>query len=131
MLGTHGNDGRLDLVPCCFALVDVDPSRAGEIVGSEVVTAVDHKPKRTTRLARLANIDRDPSASFLVDHRDPNDWSQLWWVRVSGKARVIDSGDRWTRSIDALVDKYPAYQEQRPEGPAILLTVERWAGWSA
>jgi len=134
VLATHGADDRLDLVPCCFALIDLDPvdGHGGEARNEviEVVSAVDHKPKRSSRLARLVNIERNSNASMLVDHRDAKDWSQLWWVRVAGTARVVDRGDEWSSAVDALVAKYAQYREVPPTGPAIRLRIERWAGWA-
>ena len=95
-----------------------------------VVTAVDHKPKRHQRLARLDNIARNPSVSMLVDERSA-DWSGLWWVRLDGAATVVDEGSDHTRAVDALVARYRQYQERRPTGPAILIRPARWQGWAA
>ena len=119
VLATHGPGRRLDLVPCCFA-----------IDGEEIVSAVDHKPKRTARLARLENIERDPTVGFLVDHRDAEDWSKLWWVKAEGVAVVVDDGPEHVRAVDALVAKYAQYRERRPTGPAIRIRVVRWTGWT-
>lgn len=130
VLATHGRGERLDLVPCCFALLDMGLGPDGDSL-VELVSAVDHKPKSTSRLARLANIERNANASLIVDHRDLEDWSKLWWVRVSGAARVVVGGDEWSKAIEALVDKYANYQERAPEGPVIRLTIERWAGWGS
>lgn len=123
VLGTAGDGGRLDLVPCCFAVDDRTGSRP------ELVTAIDHKPKSTSRLARLANIERDPTVTLLVDHRDPHDWSTLWWIRMQGRGRVVEDGAAHRSAIDALVAKYPQYVDWPPAGPAIRIAVERWAGW--
>ena len=122
VLATHGPEDRLDLVPCCFAF-----DRSG--LDLEVVTAVDHKPKRSAKLARLTNIARKSQVTLLVDHRDPTDWSQLWWVRVHGQARVLEEGAEWTTAIDALVEKYEQYRQVRPTGPAIRIRPDRWVGW--
>ena len=99
------------------------------VVGSAVVHAVDHKPKATRALARVEDIRRDPRASLLVDHYD-EDWSQLWWVRADGAARVLDATEA-TEAIDALVGKYPQYAERRPDGPVVVLDVQRISGWEA
>jgi PPOX class probable F420-dependent enzyme len=123
VLATHGAGRRLDLVPCCFAL----DASAGH---PEVVTAVDHKPKRHKRLARLVNVERDPNVTLLVDHRDPDDWSQLWWVRVHGLARVVVAGPEHEAAVAALARKYAQYRDRPPLGPAIRVTPERWSGWS-
>ena len=48
---------------------------------------------------------------MLLDHYD-DDWSQLWWVRVRGRAVVHDAGDpAATPALDALVAKYEQYRE--------------------
>jgi PPOX class probable F420-dependent enzyme len=99
------------------------------VVGSAIVHAVDHKPKATRELARVADIRRDPRVSLLVDHYD-DDWSRLWWVRADGTARVLDAAEA-TTAIDALVEKYPQYAGRRPEGPVVVLDVERVSGWQA
>jgi len=122
VLGTRGPEGRVDLVPVTFAVLD-DP-----VLGEVVIHAVDHKPKSTRRLQRLANLAHDPQASLLVDHYD-DDWSALWWVRAEGRGRVVDDGDPAWR--EALAARYGAYREQSPVGPWVAMTVERWSGWSA
>ena len=66
-----------------------------------VCSAVDEvKPKRSTRLARLDDVRRDPRVGLVVDHYD-GDWARLWWVRVDGTAAVHDgarcASGRWTR----------------------------------
>lgn len=118
VLATHGPDRRLDLVPCCFA-----------VDGEELVSAVDHKPKRHQRLARLANVAADPNVTLLLDHRDPHDWSALWWIRIQGLARVVEAGPEHASAVAALVAKYPQYQSRPPQGPAIRITPVRWASW--
>jgi PPOX class probable F420-dependent enzyme len=120
VLATRAADGTADLVPITFALVDHE----GVAV---IVTAVDHKPKTTTRLARLANIGRDPHVTVLFDHRDDEDWSTLWWVRAVGRASVRPAGT----GVAALVARYGQYREVPPQGPVIEVAVERWLGWAA
>lgn len=117
-LATVRPDGRPHVVPCCFALV-----------GGTIVTAVDEKPKSTTALRRLDNIRATGWAELLVDHVD-EDWSQLWWVRVSGPATVVDqASDRWADAVAALVAKYEQYRRNPPAGPAIIIDVEHWSSW--
>jgi PPOX class probable F420-dependent enzyme len=99
--------------------------------GDEIVTAVDHKPKRTTRLRRLANIEANPGVSILADHYE-DDWSRLWWVRADGVARIVEPGDdEHEHAVAKLAARYPQYEERRPEGPAIVISVSRWSGWRA
>ena len=79
-LATASPAGVPHLVPVTFACV------AG--ADDWLVFAVDHKPKTTTRLRRLANIESNPSVTFLVDEYD-DDWSRLWWVRADAQARLL------------------------------------------
>jgi PPOX class probable F420-dependent enzyme len=100
--------------------------------GDRVVTAVDHKPKSTTMLRRVANVRANPAVSLLVDQYD-EDWEQLWWVRVDGQARVV-SADRpeFEQVIGALHEKYRGqYGLHGLPGPAIVIDAVNWVGWSA
>jgi PPOX class probable F420-dependent enzyme len=90
----------------------------------------DVKPKRDVRLARLADIARDPRVALLIDHYDA-DWSTLWWVRVDGVAAAHEAGPLRERALDVLAAKYPPYRARRPVGPVVAITPARWTGWSA
>lgn len=119
-LGTVTPDGRPHLVPCCFTLV-----------GDTVYSAVDAKPKSTLALRRLANLRATGHASLLVDHYD-EDWSTLWWVRVDGDGRVIESdhpGPERDTALAALAAKYEQYRRTPPPGPVVALDVTRWRAW--
>ncbi|HSK26264.1 MAG TPA: TIGR03668 family PPOX class F420-dependent oxidoreductase [Jiangellales bacterium] len=117
-----GRDGQPHLVPVTFAM----PIR------DSVVFAVDHKPKTTTRLQRLANVRDNPRVSLLADGYDDADWTRLWWVRADATATVLDAGSpRWEVAVDALAGRYAQYQTHRPAGPVVWCTVERWVSWSA
>ncbi len=118
-LATVGEDGRPHLVPITFALVERDT----------LVTAVDHKPKRTRDLRRLRNIAANPAVSVLADHYE-DDWTRLWWVRADGTARVREAAGE-ADAMAALVARYPQYTEHAPDGPVILISVERWTGWAS
>lgn len=123
-LATVFPDGRPHLVPITFALLDADT----------VVSAVDdHKPKRTTALQRLVNIEADPRVSLLAD-RYEDDWAALWWVRADGVGRVVQRGEQPSlraAALTALAARYPAYRDRPPDGPLVVITVERWSTWSA
>ena len=115
-LATTGPDGP-HLVPVVFALD-----------GDTLYHAVDHKPKRTTALKRIANLRADPRASVLADAYD-EDWSRLWWARADGVARILEPGHE--RAIALLAGRYAQYRERPPEGPVIAIDVTRWSDWSA
>ncbi len=118
-LATVRPDGRPHVVPITFALE-----------ADTVVTAIDHKPKTTTSLQRLRNIEAHPFASVLVDHYE-DDWSRLWWVRGDGSAAIVTEGTARERAIEWLADKYDPYQDSPPRGPVITVVVSRWTSWSA
>jgi PPOX class probable F420-dependent enzyme len=116
-LATSTRDGRPHLVPCCFALT-----------GSTVYTAVDAKPKTSTALRRIDNIRADARVSLLVDNYD-EDWSQLWWVRVDGLGRVVESAAEEEKGRAALLEKYSQYIRLAMPGPVIAIDVQTWRAW--
>ncbi|MGW5326578.1 TIGR03668 family PPOX class F420-dependent oxidoreductase [Streptomyces sp. NPDC004014] len=129
-LATVDAAGRPHQVPVVFA--HHAPGGADRLV-----TAVDHKPKTTTRLKRLANLARHPAVCLLVDAYD-EDWDRLWWVRADGEARVLPPGTadpdaRRARetALSLLCAKYPQYRSRPPAGPVVDITVRRWTGWRA
>ncbi|WP_261558261.1 TIGR03668 family PPOX class F420-dependent oxidoreductase [Frankia tisae] len=126
-LATVGADGQPLVVPVTFAVEAV----RGTLGASHIVTVVDHKPKSTrTGLRRLRDIRNNPLVSLLVDHYD-DDWARLWWARADGKARIVEAGDPWhATAVAALTARYPQYQQIPPAGPAIVVAVTRWSGWS-
>ena len=119
-LATVTANGRPHVVPVCFTLQ-----------GDEVFSVVDFKPKSTIDLARLENIRANPGVALVVDHYDDEDWERLWWVRVDGEARVVESGVEHTTAISLLRAKYPQYSARRPTGAVIAVSIRRVTGWSA
>lgn len=126
-LATVDEAGRPHLVPVVFAIDGADG----------IVTAVDRKPKRTTHLRRLRNIEANPAVCLLADAFD-EDWDRLWWARADGDARIVppDAPDAGTRerheaALAGLRRKYPQYRQAPPDGPVIAVAVHRWTGWTA
>lgn len=118
-LATVTAEGAPHLVPVVFAF------------SKEVVyTAVDAKRKTTTSLRRLKNIGENPRVSMLVHHYD-DDWSQLWWVRVDGLAKVHERGEEMARAYGLLRAKYAQYHRVQLAGPVVAIAVTRWAHWEA
>jgi PPOX class probable F420-dependent enzyme len=119
VLATLNRTGVADLVPVCFA-----------IVGEALAVPVDSvKPKRSTALGRIRNLERDPRATLLIEHWDPVDWSRLWWVRLTLLRR--DVPERVAAALEQeLRDRYPQYAG---EAFVALLTfgIESAGGWSA
>lgn len=119
-LATVSGDGEPHIVPVCFVLL-----------GDTVYSAVDQKPKRTSRLRRIANIEATGRACLMVDEYDDADWTRLWWVRLDGRARLVADAAEAVRARSALVGKYSQYANTPPSGPVMALHVTRWTGWSA
>jgi len=118
-LATVDPDSRPHLVPIVFALV-----------GDTIYSAVDAKPKRSRTLQRIENARARPDVTVLVDHYE-DDWTQLWWVRLRGRARVLDSGEEAARALTALAAKYEQYRETAPGLPVLAVDIVEWRGWSA
>ena len=97
--------------------------------GGRIYTTVDHKPKSSARLTRLRNIEQNPSVSLLVDHYSP-DWEALWWARMDGRARVLESASAPGEAVRALRAKYPQYREASLDAPMIEIEPARTTGWS-
>ena len=123
VLGTLGEDGAPHLVPVTFVHLD-----------GHLYIAVDHKPKSTTDLKRLRNIERHSEVSLLADHY-ADDWTRLWWARADGNAAVTafhqfpaEVGEK----LHALfATKYAQYAVAPPRGPVIDIDIHRWSGWSS
>ncbi|MGW0999750.1 TIGR03668 family PPOX class F420-dependent oxidoreductase [Streptomyces sp. NPDC002520] len=129
-LATVDPAGRPHQVPVVFARLTAGGA-------DRIVTAVDHKPKTTVRLRRLAHIEAHPPVCLLVDAYD-EDWDRLWWVRADGEARVLppDPADpdvwrAYATAVAALCAKYPQYRGRPPSGPVVAVAVDRWSGWEA
>lgn len=86
-LATTDPDGRPHLVPIVFA-----------VDGATLYSAVDRKPKRSRTLRRIENARVRPDVTLLVDHY-AEQWSRLWWIRVRGRARVLDDGAERERAL--------------------------------
>ncbi|HUF84381.1 MAG TPA: TIGR03668 family PPOX class F420-dependent oxidoreductase [Acidimicrobiia bacterium] len=113
-------DGTPHLVPICFALV---------ADGTRIVSAVDDKPKSSPALQRLTNIRANPAVTLLVDHYE-EDWARVWWVRVDGRARVVEDGPERDETGAALRAKYEQYERIGLSSAALVIDVERWRGWA-
>jgi PPOX class probable F420-dependent enzyme len=115
-LATVGSDLRPHVVPFCFAL------EAGTLW-----SAIDHKPKTTTRLQRLDDISDHPDVTVLVDSYS-DDWSKLWWVMARGRARIIDDH---LHGRALLMEKYDQYRDRPPGGPFIQIDLDEWRWWAS
>jgi PPOX class probable F420-dependent enzyme len=114
VLSTVHPDRGVDAVPVVFAAM-------GD--GRLAIPVDTVKPKATTKLQRLANVERDPRCVLLGDHYD-DDWSRLWWVRVHALAEV-------TADVPDVLRRFPAYASPGSVVAAIVLTPTEVTGWQA
>jgi PPOX class probable F420-dependent enzyme len=119
VLATLNRTGVPDLVPVCFAIVE-----------EALAVPVDSvKPKRSTALGRIRNLERDPRATLLVEHWDPADWTRLWWARLSLVRRDLP-GSVGEALEQGLRDRYPQYAGE-PFVAVLTFEIESIGGWSA
>ena len=132
-LATVDPQGRPRLVPICYAL---GPDGGA---GSPVLyTPLDEKPKKAADLHHLARV-RDilvrPDVTLLVDRWD-EDWSRLGWLRLHGRAELMEPGtadaDEHTAAVGLLRARYPQYRAHALETlPIIRIRIQRAVGWGA
>ena len=126
-LATRTSSGRPHTVPIVFAHSDGD-----------LWSPIDGKPKRGGELARIRNIAAHPDVAVLLDHYE-EDWQQLWWLRLDGRASVAEGRElgadpELAPAAIALREKYPQYGTvplfQDP--PRLMrISVDRRASWCA
>lgn len=107
---------RPHMVPVVFCALD-----------GALYIPVDGKPKSGTRLKRLRNIERNPAVAILID-RYSDDWSELSWTRIDGRAEIVATDDTIR---DALETKYPQYEQVEIGTTAIRVTIGDVVSWSA
>ena len=83
-LATSDARGNPHVVPVCFAVED-----------ATLYITIDEKPKRASArpLKRLRNMMENPSVAFVADRYD-EDWQQLGWVMLRGRADILTDGIR-------------------------------------
>ena len=122
-LATVDETGSPHLVPVCYATD-----------GQAYYSPIDAKPKRTPpeRLRRIRNIRANPRVALLIDHYE-EDWRQLRYVMVQGRAELIGEGPEWEAARDLLEAKYPQYRDMpiADAAPMIKIVPERVLDWSA
>ena len=110
-LATADEHGRPHAVPVCFALVD-----------DSVVIALDEKPKdvEPTALRRVRDIEANPYVALVVDHYT-EEWDDLGWVQVRGRASLLDPGEKGQAvAVAALQNKYTQYCEHDLESRPLI-----------
>ena len=119
VLATLHRTRGADLVPACFALED----------GWLAIPVDSVKPKGSTALGRIRNLERDARATLLVEHWDGADWSRLWWVRLL-LLRAEASPELTDRLEAGLRRRYPQYATARFV-EILTFRIDHVGGWTA
>jgi hypothetical protein len=109
----------------------VDTVPAVFVIASDVlaIPIEQVKPKASTDLQRTRNLAADPRASLLCEHWDRNDWSRLWWVRISLR-RSLEPPAIVAGLEAELRRRYPQY-ESAPFAAILTFRIVEVSGWSA
>jgi PPOX class probable F420-dependent enzyme len=118
-MATVDPQGTPHVIPVTFALD-----------GRIVYWAVDQKPKRAQEVKRLDNLRASPTVQLVVDHYD-EDWAELWWVRLTGRGRILEAGEERERAMGLLAGKYSQYRADPPQGSVVAIDVEAISTWEA
>ncbi len=132
VLATIGPDGAPRLVPICFVLAEA----ADDLGRALIYSPIDDKPKASADphdLGRVRDLLAAPSATVLVD-RWSEDWARLGWIRLSGRARLLEpegeDGEEHAAVVGTLRAKYPQYARHDLEGrPIIRIAIDRIQRW--
>jgi PPOX class probable F420-dependent enzyme len=96
-LATADRDAIPHVVPVCFA-----------IFNCTLYVTIDAKPKRSfsAPLKRLKNIAQNSAVAVVVDRYD-DDWGQLGWIMLRGRAEILADGKEHDRAQSLLRSRYP------------------------
>jgi PPOX class probable F420-dependent enzyme len=92
---------------------------------------IDAKPKRSlsSPLKRLKNIAQNPAVAVVVD-RYEEDWGQLGWVMLRGRAQILSDGREHDEAQALLRSRYPQLRRmQIVELPVIAVHIASATSW--
>lgn len=119
-LGTADSAGFPHVVPVCFACA-----------GDTVFIAIDEKPKGVDplMLKRLRNIMENPQVCLMVD-RYSEEWGELGWVMLRGRARVQMGAAEVRTGVALLRARYRQYDDMAlEERPMIVIDIDLCTSW--
>lgn len=120
-LATADARGRPNVVPICFAIVD-----------GTLVTPIDEKPKATdaSELRRVRDVRENPFVAVVVD-RYADDWDELGWVQIRGRAELLAPEDEGhAAAVAALRNEYDQYADHAlEERPIVRMTPGHVRSW--
>jgi PPOX class probable F420-dependent enzyme len=119
-LATADSQAIPHVVPVCFTISQ-----------DTLYITIDEKPKRVTgpALKRVRNIERNPTVAIVFDRYD-EDWTQLGWVMLRGRAEILRAGAEHDRAQELLRSRYRQLAAmQIAERPVIAVRLERVTSW--
>ncbi len=110
-LSTVDDKGRPHVVPVVYAFS-----------GKEIYTPIDGKPKKVSpeKLQRAVNVRQNQSVSLIIDDYSEQ-WKDLAWLQIRGKAKLITKGDDYKAGAALLMKKYPQYGEMNINISAVII----------
>jgi PPOX class probable F420-dependent enzyme len=132
ILATVGTEGLPRLVPVCFVVAETDD----KLGRPRIYSPIDEKTKTSPdphKLARVRDLLILPAATLLVDRWD-EDWTRLGWLRLYGRAELLEPQphevQEHARAVAALRAKYEQYAGHQLESrPIIRITADRSVSW--
>ena len=112
-LATADARGQPLVIPICFVYD-----------GKEFFSPIDEKPKRTTRLKRLRNLQENPKLSLVID-RYNEDWRRLAYVLITGEGKVLFRGNKHRRAVRLLRRKYSQYRDMVIQVRPLIVVIPR------
>ncbi len=79
----------------------------------------------------MRNISSNPSVSLVIDEYS-EDWRNLRYLIINGRADIISGGGEYEAALRALTSKYPQYKDMGLENaglPVIRITPARIISW--
>ena len=109
-LATADGMGAPHVVPICYAFD-----------GKCIYSALDLKPKRVQgrALKRVRNIIENPQVSLVIDDYS-EDWNELAYVIVQGRAELVEDADEQQKAEALLRAKYEQYNKLLVKGSTII-----------
>ena len=105
--------------------------------GYNIFIPIDDKPKKTgnsNQLKRVKNIQKNPNISFLIDTYDDEDWNNLSYLMIQGKARIVVNRlkdiDTIKTAHSLLSEKYLQYKNLVGMGDScIVIEIQKVIKW--
>ncbi len=106
--------------------------------GNNIFIPIDDKPKKTinsNQLKRVKNIQKNPNISFLIDTYDDEDWNNLSYLIIQGKARIVvnrlkDKNTTINTAHSLLSEKYLQYKKLVGMGDScIVIDIQKVIKW--